>query len=49
MNAGRSETVKPKRTDIATPITARCYKGVTNTDYCTVVLYEENKSEEHDK
>ena len=49
MNAGRSETVKPKRTQIATPITARYYKGVANTDYSTVVYYEKNQSTEHDE
>ena len=49
MNVGRSETVRPIRTQIATPITARCYKGVANTDYSTVVIYEENQSKEHDK
>ena len=48
MNVGLGEDVPPTKTQMAAPVTARCYKGV-QTQKCTVVIYEENQSEEHDK
>lgn len=48
MNVGLGDDVPPTKTQMAAPLTARCYKGV-QTQKCTVVIYEENQSEEHDK
>ena len=48
LNVGLGEDVQPTKTQMAAPVTARCYKGV-QTQKCTVVIYEENQSEEHDK
>ena len=48
LNVGLGEDVPPTKTQMAAPVTARCYKGV-QTQKCTVVIYEENQSEEHDK
>ena len=42
MNVGRSDTVKPVRTNIAHPICARDYKGPRNREHGTVVFYEQN-------
>ena len=49
MNAGRGESVKPQKTDIAKAICARDWKGVGKDISNTVVIYEKSEGKKCDK